>query len=217
MLLAAPLVLLAAAHQIPAELPREYGFSAELAAKFDAWVKETLDWTNEKGKYAVIVDKSKYSLYLAINGKVVAAMPIELGFEPVADKRMEGDGATPEGKYKVAEKRDVGQTRFHRGLLLDYPNETDRSEFREWKAAGEIPADAAIGGLILIHGSGSGKRPAEGGSNWTLGCVALSNSDIDRLFRHAYKGMPVTIVRFTNADLSPKYSRKNKAPNTSSA
>lgn len=164
-------------------------------SKYDAWVAQTLDDSRKGKNTAIVVDKTAYRLFLVKSGDVTANYPVELGFNPVDDKRMEGDGSTPEGYYKVVEKRDVGKTRFYRGFLLNYPNNLDKKEFAEEKKKGLIPSDAAIGGMILIHGHGSGMPGNAGGANWTLGCVALSNSDIDKLFPHVSVGMRVTIVK----------------------
>jgi murein L,D-transpeptidase YafK len=85
-------------------------------------------------------------------------------------------------------KKDRGQSRYHRALLLDYPNAADRERFAAAKRRGEIPRGAGIGGLIEIHGEGGR------GQNWTEGCVALSNRDMDDLFRRVGTGTRVTIV-----------------------
>ncbi len=81
-----------------------------------------------------------------------------------------------------------GQSKYYRALLLDYPNDADRERFAAAQRRGEIPRDARIGGLIEIHGEGGR------GQNWTEGCVALSNRDIDDLFPRVSVGTPVTIV-----------------------
>lgn len=174
-----------------------FSSTPEQRKMWDSWVKETVDKTVGGDTRAIIVDKSAYTLYLVDKGHVSLSFPVELGWSPVDDKLMEGDGATPEGFYKVTEKRDIGHTRFHRGFLINFPNKLDRDEFRDNVKLGVVPKDAGIGGLILIHGSGTGARPGEGGRNWTLGCVALSNEDIDKIFALVSVGTPVTIVRKT--------------------
>jgi murein L,D-transpeptidase YafK len=72
--------------------------------------------------------------------------------------------------------------------LIDYPNETDREEFRLEIAKGTLPRTAKIGNLIEIHGDGGR------GVDWTEGCVALTDSEIDVIFKIAKEGTPVTIV-----------------------
>jgi murein L,D-transpeptidase YafK len=85
-------------------------------------------------------------------------------------------------------KKDRGQSRYHRALLLDYPNAADRERFAAAQRRGEIPRGARIGGLIEIHGDGGR------GQNWTEGCVALANDDMDDLYARVGVGTRVTIV-----------------------
>ena len=75
--------------------------------------------------------------------------------------------------------------------MINYPNKIDIQEFNERIRNGKLPADARIGDMIEIHGDG-GK-----GANWTQGCVALKNEDMDLLFKYASKGTPVTIIGST--------------------
>jgi murein L,D-transpeptidase YafK len=112
----------------------------------------------------------------------------EIGSNALELKQRQGDRATPEGRYRVVKKKDRGESRYHRALLLDYPNAADRERFAAAKRRGEIPRGAGIGGLIEIHGEGGR------GQNWTEGCVALSNRDMDDLFRRVGTGTRVTIV-----------------------
>jgi len=71
---------------------------------------------------------------------------------------------------------------------LNYPNDEDRAQFASLRRQGRIPSNASLGGLIEIHGEGGR------GKDWTKGCVALANNDMDDLFRRAAVGTPVTIV-----------------------
>jgi L,D-peptidoglycan transpeptidase YkuD (ErfK/YbiS/YcfS/YnhG family) len=80
-------------------------------------------------------------------------------------------------------------SKYYRALLLDFPNSADKQRFRENKSKGVISSRAGIGKNIEIHGSGSRNE------DWTEGCVALSNADMDHLLRHVGAGTPVTIVR----------------------
>ncbi len=99
-----------------------------------------------------------------------------------------GDKATPEGIYMVTRKLSGSSTRYHKALLINYPNQSDVREFNERIRNGRLPADASIGDMIEIHGHG-GK-----GGNWTEGCVALKDSDMDILFKYVSAGTPVTII-----------------------
>jgi len=73
-------------------------------------------------------------------------------------------------------------------LLLDYPNAEDRRRFDEARRAGRVARNASLGGLIEIHGEGGRGR------DWTKGCVALSNVEIQDLYSRVAVGTPVTIV-----------------------
>ena len=134
----------------------------------------------------VLVLKEKNTLVLLSKGAAARAYDAELGANAIALKQRQGDRATPEGRYRVVAKKDF--SRYHRALLLDYPNAEDRARFAAARRRGEIPQDAGIGGLIEIHGEGGR------GQNWTDGCVALSNHDMDDLYRRVDVGTRVTIV-----------------------
>jgi murein L,D-transpeptidase YafK len=90
--------------------------------------------------------------------------------------------------YKITGKFDGGKTKYYKALLLDYPNDEDRQKFRSEIEHGSLPASAKIGGLIEIHGNG-GK-----GIDWTEGCIALTDKEMDLVFRIARVGTPVTII-----------------------
>jgi murein L,D-transpeptidase YafK len=96
--------------------------------------------------------------------------------------------ATPEGMYKITQKFDGSKTKYYKALLLDYPNEEDKEKFRSEIQHGSLPASAKIGGLIEIHGNG-GK-----GIDWTEGCIALTDTEMDVIFKIAKVGTPVTII-----------------------
>jgi murein L,D-transpeptidase YafK len=86
----------------------------------------------------------------------------------------------------------IGSSLYHKALLLDYPNADDRAEFALARRRGEMPMSAGIGGFIEIHGEGGRGR------DWTRGCVALTNADMDELFARVPIGTPVTIVGSDN-------------------
>jgi murein L,D-transpeptidase YafK len=139
------------------------------------------------------------------SGRLAVEYPIELGSNWIGDKRLRGDMATPEGRYHVRKKKGAGQTKYHRALEIDYPNETDMKWFREAKRRGELPAHAKIGGVIEIHGDG-GK-----GENWTEGCVALRNDHMEKVFALAAVGTPVTIVGALEMDALEKNNHNRRA------
>jgi len=152
------------------------------------WVNDTLEQSRISKGSAIIVDKSAHKLYLVQGGKLLHSFDCELGYNSARHKFFSGDGATPEGIYQITKTRPAG-SKYHKALLINYPNEQDKSKFAENRARGIISRYARIGGLIEIHGDGGR------GKDWTEGCVALTNKDMDRLMQYAAVGTPVTIVR----------------------
>ncbi len=161
---------------------------AEAVQRWRSWVGRAVEASRSGGGPAVVVDKSAHRLFLLFAGEVVASFLCDLGYNPGTQKRSAGDGATPEGFYIVTAVRWNG-SRYHRALLLDYPNESDRERYRALVRTGAVPSYARIGGNIEIHGAGGIGR------DWTDGCMALADTDIERLMRNAREGMPVAIVR----------------------
>jgi L,D-peptidoglycan transpeptidase YkuD (ErfK/YbiS/YcfS/YnhG family) len=152
-----------------------------------AWAEETIANSRQNGSTAIIVDKLAHSTYLIKAGKIVKTYRSDLGYNSAVQKAFAGDGATPEGQYRVTAINN--SSKFYRAMLIDYPNEADYRRFKENKKKGIIPARARIGKLIEFHGEGGQDR------DWTDGCVAVTNHDMDDLIRQAGVGTPVTIVR----------------------
>jgi lipoprotein-anchoring transpeptidase ErfK/SrfK len=182
---------------LTAELGR-YGDERNVAI-WRRMVQRTVTWSKVHRAAAIVVTKADRRLILYRNGHQVLSYPVRLGYNGVMEKRYQGDGATPEGEYRVIRKRDRGQTRFYRALLLDYPNPEDRRRFRAAVTRGTIPAQAFIGGEIEIHGGEGGNETT---LSQTLGCVMLENREIDALFQHTETGTPVTIVGALKVDNS---------------
>ncbi|MGH7259377.1 MAG: L,D-transpeptidase family protein [Nitrospiraceae bacterium] len=181
------------AAQLSSELSR-YA-DKEQVTRWRAMVRRTVDWSKRHQAAAVVVVKAEQRLTLYKNGRaVVSYRPVRLGFNGVQEKRYEDDGATPEGDYRIIRKRDRGQTEFYRALLLDYPNADDQRRFQSARKAGAIPAEARIGGNIEIHGEANRQL------SQTLGCVMLSNRQMNALFREVEVGTPVTIVGAVDVD-----------------
>lgn len=168
------------------------GVNSDRRQVWSRWVAETLADSRRTGERAIIVDKAAHKTYLVKAGRLVQTWNCELGYNSGRDKAVAGDGATPEGRYRVTMVRHTG-SKYYKALMLNYPNEEDRQRFRRAKASGAIPARSRIGGLIEVHGHGGR------GSDWTDGCVALTNAEMDDLMRHAFLGMQVTIVRRSDA------------------
>jgi hypothetical protein len=165
------------------KLDKRYDFSEEALLKFNSWIDSTLKDSKNNDKNAIIVDKSEYKLYLINKGEIIKEYFIELGFNPFQDKLKKGDGCTPEGIYEIAEKKEWSL--YHKALLLNYPNKKDRTEGK-------------TGSLIELHGGGSGKKGNKEGNNWTLGCIAVSNLDIDEIYKIIQKKEWITVVKYNN-------------------
>jgi lipoprotein-anchoring transpeptidase ErfK/SrfK len=154
--------------------------------RWHGWVREALNRSSQSKSTEVVVDKEAHRLFVVSGGKVVESYPCELGFNSAFQKMVHGDGATPEGQYHITEVRQ--HSKYYKALMLNYPNEADKVRYRDNIRRGLI-SNKSIGNLIEIHGDGGR------GKDWTEGCVALENRDIDRLMKHVRKGTPVTIVR----------------------
>ena len=156
-----------------------------------AWqetAKETIDKSQKNKTTVVVIDKFARQCYLYSSGKLKYIFPVELGTNWMTDKLYKGDKATPEGNYKIIRKLSQPKTKYYKALLIDYPNEKDKKQFDKAKKSNALPQNADIGGLIEIHGHG------DKGTDWTNGCIALKNEDIDVLFRETKAGSAVTIV-----------------------
>lgn len=134
----------------------------------------------------IIVQKSKHSLQLIQNGNIIRTYRVALGGSPVGPKRQQGDQKTPEGEY-VIDGRDA-HSQFHLSLHISYPNAQDRERA---KRAGVDP-----GGAILIHGLPRGQGwigAAHRAYDWTLGCIAVTDSEIEEIWRLVPNGTRILI------------------------
>ena len=136
----------------------------------------------------IVVDKLSNELRLYKNGKIRQIFSAEFGPNWIGDKNHQGDQATPEGSYLVSKKKERRQTRYYKALLLNYPNPDDLKRYQGNVKNGVIPKHIDVGGLIEIHGHGGQ------GFNWTNGCVALSDRDMDVVYRYSSVNTPVIIV-----------------------
>jgi hypothetical protein len=173
--------------ELAADLAQRYA-DADNIARWQRWQRETIDWSRREGRLAIVVVKDAHTMTLYSRGVALKRYTVELGFNWIADKLQEGDGATPEGRYRVVKRMDNLSSEYYKALLIDYPNADDRAEFSGLRRRGELPPGARIGGLIEIHGSGGRKQ------DWTNGCVAVTNAEMDEVFPRVTVGTPVTII-----------------------
>ena len=134
----------------------------------------------------VIVVKSARRLYLVRDGQVMESFRVALGRNPKGTKIYQGDGRTPEGIYRIAALNPDSQ--FYRSIRVSYPNDADRARAQ---ALGQ-----AVGGDIMIHGLAPERR-GYGGEHWrfdwTNGCIAVTDEEIDEIWRRVEIGTPIEI------------------------
>lgn len=134
----------------------------------------------------IVVLKSERKLVLYAGETVLRSMDIGLGLMPEGPKQREGDYRTPEGSYFIEEKKSDSD--FFLALRISYPNARDVANAR---SLGVDP-----GGEIMIHGLPNTPRRAEAsyhGTDWTDGCIAVSNSDMIDLWRLISVSTPIEI------------------------
>lgn len=134
----------------------------------------------------ILVVKSEHRLQLLNGGTVVRTYTVAIGRGGLAPKQQQGDHKTPEGIYRIDRRK--ANSRFHRALHISYPNDADRERARQ---LGVDP-----GGDIMIHGImngfgwvGSMHRMFD----WTDGCIAVTDEEIDEIWALVPDGTAVEI------------------------
>lgn len=136
----------------------------------------------------IVIEKSRRQMAVYSRGRVIGRYKIGLGSEPLGDKRQEGDGRTPEGKYKISYKNP--KSAYYLSLRISYPDENDKREARQ---NGVNP-----GGDIMIHGYPNFLPDFLGHlflkeRDWTQGCIAVSNSEMDELWHMVPTGAEIEV------------------------
>jgi murein L,D-transpeptidase YafK len=139
------------------------------------------------GVDSVLIEKGLRHLSLYRKGEPLKTYRIALGNVPVGKKTTKGDRKTPEGSYIIDRRKSI--SRYYRALHISYPNAEDR---RQAKARG-----VSTVGDVMIHGLPNGRGTI--GSlhlkrDWTLGCIAMTNEEIDEIWQAVPDGTPVMIV-----------------------
>lgn len=131
----------------------------------------------------LLVDKSERLLVAYQNGRPIRAYRgLQFGDAPMGHKRFQGDERTPEGVYTIDTRNP--RSRFHLSLRISYPNRQDRAFASQY---GRSP-----GGDIFIHGQPTG-MPGRMRGDWTDGCIALTNEEIEELWQIVPDGTPIEI------------------------
>ena len=134
----------------------------------------------------VVVYKSRHVMQLLKGNEVIRSYHVALGRNPLGRKSMAGDCRTPEGTYFI--DRHNKESRFYKSLHISYPNNLDLARA---KTRGVSP-----GGSIMIHGLPRGFEDLGDlhfRRNWTKGCIAVNNAEIDEIWKLVADGTPITI------------------------
>lgn len=122
---------------------------------------------------------------LIADGKIVKSYRVRLGKQPKGHKQFQGDGRTPEGTYYISGRNP--QSAYHLSLRISYPN---RSDLAFAQRRGRSP-----GGDIFIHGQPNGFKRGTIATDWTRGCIAVSNAEMEEIWRLIPNGCPIHIHR----------------------
>jgi murein L,D-transpeptidase YafK len=134
----------------------------------------------------VLVKKSERKMYLIKNDKPFREYKVAFGANPEGHKQQEGDQRTPEGRYILDYKKS--DSAFYKAIHISYPNEQDKKRAKE---KGVNP-----GGLIMIHGQKNGLGWLDfitQSFNWTDGCIAVKNIEMDEIWTSVNVGTPIII------------------------
>ena len=138
-----------------------------------------------------VYKEKRLILLLDQNNQIIRQYPIRLGFNPIGHKVQEGDGKTPEGRYSIDWRNP--QSAFYKSLHISYPNVSDQTHAKN--------LGVSAGGNIMIHGSATTKQVKAipslmtyfPQSNWTWGCIAVRNVDIDEIWKLVDNGTIIEI------------------------
>lgn len=141
---------------------------------------------------SLLVEKGAHRLHLVRDGVIVRSYEVALGSGGSGQKLYEGDRVTPIGTYAVTGRYP---SRWHTYLALDYPRDEDKQRYDAAVVKGEAPAKVGAGSAIAIHGHRQDQpERLHKLVDWTLGCVALDNGEIDEIAAVAPKGTTVIIT-----------------------
>lgn len=142
----------------------------------------------------VLIKKEAHTLTVFAGDEALVTYRVAIGPGGPGYKKQEGDKITPVGRFHVIAHQP---SKYRTFLRLDYPTAADRARFADLKARGELPSDATIGGDIGIHGPplavpGPLKSTLKE-MDWTLGCIALNDDEIQELAAAVKDGTVVDI------------------------
>ena len=135
----------------------------------------------------ILIEKAKRIMTVFNKNNAIKTYRVSLGFTPIGHKHQEGDGKTPEGQYTIQSKNP--NSRYHLSLKVSYPSKEDRAQ--------ALKRGVKPGSDIMIHGLGRGfswMGTLHHLRDWTLGCIAVTNEEIDELYPAIDVGTLVEIV-----------------------
>jgi len=135
----------------------------------------------------VLVNKTEKKMYLMSNGRRIKEYSVVFGGTPAGHKQQEGDQRTPEGKYLLDSRKS--DSSYHKAIHISYPNKEDKKRAEK---NGVSP-----GGQIMIHGQKNGfgwMNEVMQKFNWTNGCIAVTNAEMDEIWKRVKIGTPIEIL-----------------------
>lgn len=152
--------------------------------------KEIEEINKTKPVTTIEVFKQQRQLKLKHHDQVIRSYPIRLGFNPIGHKQFEGDGKTPEGTYTIDWRNP--QSAYYKSLHISYPNPNDLTYAKQ--------RQKSAGGDVMIHGTVPTPATAFPASStymprkdWTLGCIAVTNADMDEIWQLVKNGTQIII------------------------
>ena len=141
----------------------------------------------------LLIEKARHKLHIVRGTNIVKSFTVALGSGGLEQKLFEGDRKTPEGRFAVSGRYP---SKWHTYLALDYPGDADRARYEAAVKRGEAPPKVGAGSAIAIHGHRA-DQPSKlhKVADWTLGCIALDNNEIDEIAAVAPKGTTVEIIQ----------------------
>jgi murein L,D-transpeptidase YafK len=134
----------------------------------------------------VVVLKKERTLQLLSHGKVIKSYKVALGGDPLGPKTRQGDHKTPEGVYTLDSRNAHSQ--FYKSIHISYPSARDRASARAQRVS--------PGGDVFVHGLPNGYRwlgSSHRMKDWTDGCIAVTNQEIDEIWAAVTDGTPIEI------------------------
>jgi len=146
------------------------------------------DYSTEESIDHIVVIKKEHKMYLYKKNKLQGIIPISLGKNAIDPKEKKGDNKTPEGTFFI--HRKLCSSKYYRSLCISYPSIEDT---RKAKRKGLDP-----GGDITIHAQPTWNSDGHGDGytlshDWTHGCIAITNNEMNRLWYGIHEGVPITI------------------------